>query len=37
LEEAQFFCTRLQILGTYPRHPFRHDMRTEYEAPHVKG
>jgi prephenate dehydratase len=37
LEEAQFFCTRLQILGTYPRHPFRHDMRTAYEAPHVKG
>ena len=37
LEEAQFFCTRLQILGTYPRHLFRHDMRTEYEAPHVKG
>jgi prephenate dehydratase len=37
LEEAQFFCTRLQILGTYPRHPFRHDKRQSYEAPHVKG
>ncbi|MDP6832144.1 MAG: prephenate dehydratase [Alphaproteobacteria bacterium] len=37
LEEAQFFCTRLQILGTYPRHPFRHDKRVTYEAPHVKG
>jgi len=37
LEEAQFFCTRLKILGTYPRNPFRHDMRTEYDAPHVKG
>ena len=37
LEEAQFFCTRLQILGTYPRNPFRHDKRESYEAPHVKG
>ena len=37
LEEAQFFCTRLQILGTYPRTPFRNDPRVDYEAPHVKG
>ena len=37
LEEAQFFCTRLQILGTYPCNPFRHDKRTEFDAPHVKG
>ncbi|MBT3331510.1 MAG: prephenate dehydratase [Rhodospirillaceae bacterium] len=37
LEEAQFFCTRLQILGTYPRNPFRNDPRVDYEAPHVKG
>ena len=37
LEEAQFFCTRLQILGTYPRNPYRTDKRTAYEAPHVKG
>ncbi len=37
LEEAQFFCTRLQILGTYPRNSFRHDKRTDYEAPHVKS
>lgn len=37
LEEAQFFCTRLQILGTYPRHPFRESKQAEYEAPHVKN
>ena len=37
LEEAQFFCTRLQILGTYPRHPFRQAKRDHYTAPHVKG
>ena len=23
LEELQFFCTKLKILGTYPQHPFR--------------
>ena len=23
LEELQFFCTTLKILGTYPQHPFR--------------
>ncbi|NQV58785.1 MAG: prephenate dehydratase, partial [Alphaproteobacteria bacterium] len=34
LEEAQFFCTRLQNLGTYPRHPFRESKQAEYEAPH---
>ena len=37
LEEAQFFCTRMQILGTYPRNSFRHDESTQYKAPHVKG
>ncbi|MDP6564847.1 MAG: prephenate dehydratase [Alphaproteobacteria bacterium] len=37
LEEAQFFCTKLQILGTYPRHPFRRRKPDHYEAPHVKG
>jgi len=36
LEELQFFCTRLQILGTYPRHPFRKRKPSHYEAPHVR-
>ena len=37
LEEAQFFCTRMQILGTYPRNSFRYGESTQYKAPHVKG
>ena len=37
LEEAQFFCTRMQILGTYPRNSFRQYQLTQYKAPHVKG
>ena len=37
LEEAQFFCTRMQILGTYPRNSFRHYQLTQYKAPHVKS
>jgi prephenate dehydratase len=35
-EELQFFCTRLEILGTYPRNPFRKRKRNHYEAPHVR-
>ena len=37
LEEAQFFCTRMQILGTYPRNSFRQYQLTQYKAPHVKS
>ena len=35
LEELQFFCTRLQILGTYPRDPFRDNKPSQILAPHT--
>tara|TARA_R110002167_G_scaffold23721_12_gene84126 strand:- start:527 stop:1450 length:924 start_codon:yes stop_codon:yes gene_type:complete len=35
LEELQFYCTRLQILGTYPRDPFRDQKPSEQHAPHT--
>lgn len=35
LEELQFYCTRLQIIGTYPRDPFRDHKPSQIHAPHA--
>lgn len=36
LEELEFFCTRLQILGTYPKHDFRRKKTGTADAPHAR-
>jgi prephenate dehydratase len=36
MEELEFFCTKLQILGTYPKHDFRQKKTGQPEAPHAR-
>ena len=36
MEELEFFCTKLQILGTYPKGDFRRKKNGTAEAPHAR-
>jgi prephenate dehydratase len=36
MEELEFFCTKLQVLGTYPKHDFRRKKTGDPEAPHAR-